>query len=131
MMSRRIIRVIEDILDQIHRNAPVNKFIQKAVNYIHNNYHKDISLKEAALELYISPAYLSFLFKNEMKITFIDYLNKYRIQMAKELLKDIRLKNYEVAFKVGFQDEKYFYKLFKKYTGLTASQYRDSLNALN
>lgn len=131
MMSRRIVKVIEDILDQIHRNAPVNKFIQKAVNYIHNNYHKDISLKEAALELYISPAYLSFLFKNEMKITFIDYLNKYRIQMAKELLKDIRLKNYEVAFKVGFLDEKYFYKLFKKYTGLTASQYRDSLNALN
>ncbi|NLU51691.1 MAG: response regulator [Clostridiaceae bacterium] len=131
MMSNIITKLIEDIMHQIHKNTPVNKFIQKALDYIHSNYHKDISLREAADALYISPAYLSFLFKNEMKVNFIDYLNKYRVLMAKELLKDIRLKNYEIAFKVGFQDEKYFYKIFKKYTGLTASQYRDSLKALD
>lgn len=131
MMNNIITGLIEDIMNQIHKNTPVNKFIQKALDYIHRNYHRDISLREAADALYISPAYLSFLFKNEMKVNFIDYLNNYRIQVAKELLKDIRLKNYEVAFKVGFQDEKYFYKIFKKYTGLTASQYRDSLKALD
>ncbi|NLM74699.1 MAG: response regulator [Clostridiaceae bacterium] len=126
-LSLKIANIVENIIKEIHDDAPLNRFIQKALDYIHKNYHKNISLKTMAEELYISPAYLSFLFKQEMKTNLIDYLNSYRIEMAKELLKDVHLKNYEVAYKVGFQDEKYFCKIFKKYTGLTASQYRDSL----
>lgn len=129
-LKEKMIRLADNILKRSSANAPVNKFIQRAIEYIHKNYSSDISLRTVADDLYISPAYLSFLFKHEMKTNFIDYLNNYRVLMAKELLSDIRLKNYEVAYKVGFQDEKYFFKIFKKYTGLTASQYRESLVSL-
>jgi len=130
-LGQKIANIVEKIIRQIHEDAPLNRFIQKALDYIHKNYNKDISLKTMAEELFISPAYLSFLFKQEMKTNLIDYLNSYRIDIAKELLKDVRLKNYEIAYRVGFQDEKYFCKIFKKYTGLTASQYRDSLRLKN
>lgn len=126
-IAGNIQKTLRGVINSIHTQAPVNKLIQKAIHYIHQHYTEDISLKTVADELYISSAYLSFLFKQETKTNFVDYLNNHRILMAKELFKDVRLKNYEVAFQVGFQDEKYFFKLFKKYTGLTASQFRDSL----
>ncbi len=131
LLKNVIIRILEDIINQIQIHVPVNKFIQLALNYIHSNYSRDISLKMVADELYLSPAYFSFLFKQKMKTNFIDYLNSYRVLMARDLLKDIRLKSYEIAYQVGFQDEKYFFKLFKKYTGLTASQYRESLRVFD
>jgi len=70
---------------------------------------------------------LSILFKRELKINFVDYLHKIRIQKAQELLKNQNLKTYQVANMVGFSNEKYFSQLFKKYTGLTPTQYRESL----
>jgi two-component system, response regulator YesN len=54
-------------------------------------------------------------------------LNKIRIEKACEQLKDIHSKSYEVAFKVGYSNEKYFYQIFKKYTGMTPTQYRESI----
>jgi two-component system response regulator YesN len=127
-LKEKINAIIEKLLFQIHDNAPTNKTIQLAINYIQNNFDKNISLKTVADELFISPSYLSFLFKQEVKVNFVEYLNNYRITIAKEVLKDVRLKSYEIAYHVGFQDEKYFFKLFKKYTGLTPSQYRESLS---
>lgn len=114
-LSLKIANIVENIIKEIHDDAPLNRFIQKALDYIHKNYHKNISLKTMAEELYISPAYLSFLFKQEMKTNLIDYLNSYRIEMAKELLKDVHLKNYEVAYKVGFQNENISAKYSKIY----------------
>lgn len=131
VLKSKIMKITEDIMKQIGVQAPINKYIQLALNYIHNNYSRDISLKTVADELSISTGYLSFLFKQEMKTNFIEYLNNYRIIAAKELLEDVRLKSYEIAYQIGFQDEKYFFKLFKRYTGLTPSQYRDSLSAFD
>ncbi|MGB9809558.1 MAG: helix-turn-helix transcriptional regulator, partial [Caldanaerobacter sp.] len=95
--------------------------------YIHKNYNKEISLESVAKEVYVTPAYLSILFKKEMNINFVNYLHKVRVEKAKELLSNRNLKTYQVASMVGFSDEKYFSQIFKKYTGLTPSQYRDSL----
>ncbi len=127
-MKAEINKTIDKIIEHIHNTAPINKLVQLALNYIHGNYAREISLKTVADELFISASYLSFLFKQELKKNFVDYLNNYRINIAKDLFKDPRLKSYEIAYQVGFQDEKYFYKLFKKYTGLTPSQYRESVN---
>lgn len=57
---------------------------------------------------------------------FIDYLNQYRVEQSKIFLSDTGLKTYEVAFRVGFRDEKYFSRVFKKITGLNPSEYRKS-----
>lgn len=129
-LKKRIILVLEEIIHHITEHNHLNQLIHTALVYIHTHYSENINLKAVADELCITPAYLSVLFKQETKTNFIDYLNTYRIEMAKNLLKNVQLKNYEIAFQVGFLDEKYFYKLFKKYTGLTPCQYRDSLHAL-
>jgi two-component system, response regulator YesN len=79
-----------------------------------------------AKKIYITPGYLSQLFKQETGINFLDFLNQYRIEKAKEYLTGTFLKNYEISCKIGFKDEKYFSQVFKRYTGLTPSQYKDS-----
>ena len=123
-----IVSVLKDIITRISEHNQVNHLIKTAIDYIHHHYKDNINLKTAADELFITPAYLSVLFKQETRENFINYLNKFRIEQAKNLLQDIGMKNYQIAFETGFQDEKYFYKLFKKYTGLTPNQYRDSLS---
>lgn len=105
----------------------VSAVASMAIQYIHEHYTSKITLEKAADMLHISPAYLSMLFKQQTGVNFIEYLNRYRIQQSKEYLKNIDKKVYEVADMIGIQDEKYFHSLFKRYTGLTATQYRDSL----
>jgi two-component system response regulator YesN len=70
---------------------------------------------------------LCLLFKQETGETINEYLTKVRIEKAKELLSDPRNKFYEVCYTVGYSDPSYFSKLFKKYTGLTPSAFRDQL----
>lgn len=65
------------------------------------------------------------LFKQSTGENFVDYVQKVRVEKACELLKDVRLKTYEVAYKVGYADDKYFCQIFKKIKGLTPGQYRE------
>ncbi len=126
-LKEALISTLKDIISAISDHTQVNHLIKAAIDYIHVHYRENINLQTAASELFITPAYLSVLFKQETKENFINYLNDYRLEQSKKLLKDISKKNYQVAYETGFQDEKYFYKLFKKNTGLTPNQYRDSL----
>ena len=103
----------------------VKHLVRAAIDYIHDNYHNDISLSQVAEHLYITPAYLSKLFSAEMHESFSRYLLLYRIKTAKELLASTHCKVYEVANKVGYTDVAHFSKLFKRNTGLTPVQYRN------
>ena len=73
--------------------------------------------------LFRSPEYLSNLFAKETGMTFSNYLKKVRIEKAKELILTTDMKIYEVACSVGYPDQKYFSKVFKEYTGVSAKQY--------
>lgn len=97
--------------------------IKSAVKYIKDNYRKNITVDMAAKDLFISASSLMHLFKNELGKTFYDCLTEYRIEMAKELLKESGYKIYEISEKVGFNDEKYFSQVFKKVTGISPSEY--------
>lgn len=121
--------VVEFLLSITKQSGKKNTSLigQTVVAYIHTNYNKKISLESVADAVHVTPSYLSMLFKQQTGLNLIEYLNRYRIENSKALLGDINLKIYEVAYKVGFQDEKYFYLLFKRYTGLTATQYRNSI----
>lgn len=121
--------VLSFMLGIINKNTQhnINDFVVYALQYIDKHYTENIKLQDIADKIHISPGYLSLLFKQEMDMNFVEYLNKYRVKKAKELLHNICYKNYEVAYKVGYQDEKYFYQVFKRYTGLTPSQYRDKI----
>lgn len=122
--------IIEAVCEYVYlsKNTKNKKLIEMAVKMIHENYSdENISLNSIAEKLYITPNYLSTLFKNEMGITFSDYLTEYRIEKAKELLKDIRIKIYEISGAVGYTDSHYFSKIFKNMTGLTPKEYRESI----
>lgn len=112
-------------VERSRSSLPLNMDISKAIQYIKTHYDQDITLQQVADHVHLSLGYLSNLFKRELDITFVEYLTQYRIERAKELLLQTRLKSYDIAVKVGFSPEyTYFSKVFKKLTGLGPNEYR-------
>ncbi|PYG89758.1 two-component system response regulator YesN [Ruminiclostridium sufflavum DSM 19573] len=108
-------------------NKSLKLILRKAIDYIHEHYNEQVTLNEVAENIYVSTFYISRMFKKELGISFVDYLNDVRIEKAKELLKDVKYKTYEVAEMVGIPDPHYFSKIFKKYSGMTPSEYKETL----
>lgn len=108
-------------------NKSLKLILRKAIDYIHEHYNEQVTLNEVAENIYVSTFYISRMFKKELGISFVDYLNDVRIEKAKELLKDVKYKTYEVAELVGIPDPHYFSKIFKKYAGMTPSEYKETL----
>ena len=98
--------------------------IRKTLDYINEHYNQNITLNDMAEYNGISPYYLSRLFTKETGKNFVDYVNEVRIKKAKELLREDNYKYYEIAEMVGINDSHYFSKIFKKYTGITPSEYK-------
>ncbi len=101
-----------------------SKEISAALSFIDENYFRDLSLSEIAGHVNLSSGYFSGLFKKELDMSFVEYLNNLRIEKAKELLVNTYLKAYEIAAKVGFGDETYFSRVFKKNTGISIQEYK-------
>lgn len=92
---------------------------------VEEHYHEDISFSQLAKDLHLSRTYLSYLFKRDTGETFIDYLIKYRIEIAKKLMRSSRhLMIREIAQMVGYPDSAYFSRLFKNVTGMSPSEYQ-------
>lgn len=86
-----------------------NRYVSEAIQYIKNHYQEpDISVSSVAQSLNISEGHLSHTFRKETGSTLLGYLTRYRIHKAAELLKDCRVKVYEVAEQVGYRDIGYF-----------------------
>ena len=92
--------------------------------YLREHYREDISLEQLADFLHFNPSYTSDLFKRIFGKPFVSYLTSMRVETAKVLLERGKFKTYEIAEHVGYQDEKYFFKTFKKVTGFTPKEYR-------
>lgn len=108
----------EPILEQASLNRYTSRRVGALLNEIKEGYPQRLSLQELGIKYQMSPSYLNTQFKKETGYTFNDFLNRYRILMANELLQQQpTLKIYEVADRVGFSDYKYFIKVFKKYVG--------------
>ena len=101
-----------------------NNFVEIAKDYINDHYYENLTLIGVADKVGITSGYLSTLFTQKMNCTFIDYLNKIRIDHACTYLHQNYLKTYEIAYKVGYRDEKYFSKVFRKITGASPSEYK-------
>ena len=100
--------------------------IKLAKEYIMFNYNKNITLKNVADEVYLNQNYLSELFKKEMGEGFYDFISKYRVKKAKQLLLTTNLKVYEIAERVGYSDSISFGRVFKKITGCTPNSFRNN-----
>ncbi len=108
-----------------YNNKSIKLILRKAMEYLQDHYNEQVTLNEIAEYSYVSTYYISRMFKRELGKNFIDCLNEIRIEKAKELLKDIKYKTYEVAESVGIPDAHYFSRLFKKYVGVTPTEFRD------
>ncbi|MBE6004958.1 MAG: response regulator [Lachnospiraceae bacterium] len=107
-----------------------NTVISKAQEYMKKYYNKDISLEATAETVNISPYYFSKLFKEETGINFSDYLTELRINRAKELINQDPDRNIkEVSIEAGYSNPNYFSRIFKKWTGMTPTELRDSIKA--
>lgn len=98
--------------------------IKQAINFINNNYNNPISLEDVAKAVHLNAAYFSTLFKKETQMGFSDYLNKVRIEESKHLLNNGNYSILDVAIMVGFEDQSYFSKVFKKIVGITPKDYK-------
>jgi two-component system, response regulator YesN len=101
-----------------------NPLMLKSAEYIKKNYYRNLTTEELAEHMQKNSNYFSHLFKKEFGVSFIEYLNKVRINEAKNLIKTTNLLAYEIAEKVGFQDYKYFTQVFKKLEGFSPSKLR-------
>ncbi len=99
--------------------------VYKIQRYIKNNYLKKITLTEVAEHVYLSNSYLSKIIKEELGISFTEYVNKLRVTKSQELLRTTSLSLVEISNLVGFEDQSYFTKVFKKMTGISPGKYRE------
>lgn len=104
-----------------------SKVIDSIKKYIDENYYKELSLEHLSKYAYLSPVYISFLFKSTTGENYMDYLKRVRLEKAKDLLRKADLKIYEVANVVGYSDYKYFAMQFKKEFGISPTEFRDGL----
>lgn len=100
-----------------------NPYVQKALVAIRDEYCNKISIEVIAEVLGVSASYLSRKFKQETTQTFLDVLNKYRIQKAIELMGKGEYRIYEISYKVGFSEYKHFCNVFKKYTKTSPTEF--------
>ena len=99
--------------------------VKQVLDYLHRNYAEDIEFTKLADDYHISSAYLSKIFKEQVGMTVSRYRNEYRINVTKELLIKTDLPLKTIAEKVGFTDQFYFSKMFKKVTGESPAQFRE------
>ncbi|MDR9852429.1 response regulator [Paenibacillus sp. VCA1] len=110
------------ILTQQHSRE--NHIIHDIAAYLENHYAEDISLQDMAARFFLSREYISRRFKQEFGVNISDFLAGVRIEKAKLLLLNPQLRIAQIAEMVGYQDEKYFSKVFKKQEGRTPNEYR-------
>lgn len=125
-VMRGVYLVFEKGIDEEKRKLKekMGRPIQVAVRYIRENYAKQISLEDAAQASNVSGNYLSRLFKGEIGVGFSEFLTQVRLEESEKLLTQTNLSIREIAAMVGYLDEKYYSRLFKKTTGIKPTDYR-------
>lgn len=98
--------------------------IDQAKKYIQEHYTQDLSLEDVSKAVNISSYYFSKLFKDKTGVTFVEYLTKLRMEKAECMLQDPANSVRDICYAVGYQDPNYFSRIFKRYVGVTPSEYR-------
>jgi two-component system response regulator YesN len=113
--------LILTIHNHVHLRSPI---VQNVLQHIHAHYAEGLSLKTLGQQFHVNAIYLGQLFQKEVGVVFSEYLNRYRLEKAKELLKTTHYRAGDIGKKVGYSDTTYFYKQFKKIVGTTPSEWR-------
>ncbi len=127
-MTGQLAETLFKIIDYIFmkRNNKFYQSTEKAKEFLKLNYAKeDLTLEDVARHVNLAPSYLSFIFKQEAGTNFVDFLNQIRLEKAKQLLMISDCKSYEVSYKVGYNNPTYFSTIFKKYVGVSPTEYKN------
>lgn len=108
-------------LDDASENLSI---VDRAIKYIKANYTRALTLTEVANHVSYNYSYFSKLFSTETGMSFMDFLHNTRMEAAGELIKDPLLKIHEISTKLGYTDKKPFNERFKKYYGISPSEFR-------
>ncbi|MCM8901428.1 AraC family transcriptional regulator [Caldicoprobacter algeriensis] len=117
----------KSLAETIEASDPLHQKISEIVQYINRHYSQELSLTTLSKTFYISPYYLSRLFKRVTGFNFVEYLNLIRVKEAQKLLQGTDMKIIEVAQRVGFGSVAHFGRTFKSITSLSPSDYRKSV----
>ncbi len=123
----QFLRRLTDHIARMDEKKATGELIDRVKAYINAHFAEKLTLVVLSEAFYISPVYLSRLFKRKTGVNFVEYLTSVRLEKAKEYLRDPKLKIYHVSEMVGYENPRYFARLFKKATGLTPQDYRDRL----
>ncbi len=107
-------------------SPPTSALVKKTVAYLQQNYPRALTRQEIAQAIGVTENYLSRIFRQELGLSPWDYLNRYRIKQAKELLRQTNESVTSIALQVGFDNPAYFSRIFHKQVGRAPSQYRDN-----
>lgn len=137
-IKNSIDKIIKSIGNSPEINSKVSKnssedssLIEKAVNYINDNFTNNINLESVASYVHLNPQYFSRYFKNNMGINFIEYLSRIRIKEGKKLLVSTDKSITNISLIVGYTDASYFTKVFMKHEGVSPHKYRALNRKLN
>lgn len=122
----QVYKKTEFFQSQTKYSSSVIRSILKVKSYVDSHYDKGIDTAEAAKNAQMSYGYFSRCFHDVIGLSFIDYCTQVRMERAKEQLANTDMSIQEIAFRVGYNDEKYFSRSFKRYTGQNPSDYRRS-----
>lgn len=118
-----VVKVTFDYIEDKQKNRS-SELIDKIKTYIKDHLHEDLSLNAVADVVYLSPRYLSRVFKQETGENFVDFVTKARMERAGELLRTSEMNIEQIAQTVSYNNPAYFTKKFKEVYGMTPSQYR-------
>jgi AraC family transcriptional regulator len=110
---------------ELSRVGPVDRRLRRAIEFMHDNFARELALEEIAAAAYLSEYHFARLFKQVTGVTPHVYLANVRLERARKLLADTALAISEVAAMVGYQSQSHFTKIFKSVTGVTPRAYRD------
>ncbi|MGG6309745.1 response regulator transcription factor [Paenibacillus macerans] len=128
MSIKELLSLIVSMIEQSRSCLSAKKsselLMMSAQNYIQNHLGRDFGIEDIADYLGISSSYFCLLFKNHFGETFVEYLTKQRMEMAKCLLRSSERSIAQIGTSIGYQERRYFTKVFQKYTGMTPSDFR-------
>lgn len=119
--------ISEDKFSKGRINLKFNPYVKKAVEYCIKNFDSPISVDLICDELNINKSYFCKIFKSETGYTFTNYLNIFRVEKSKNLLKNPNLSLLDVAISVGFNSQNYYSSVFKKITNKTPLEYKQQI----
>ncbi len=123
---RHMDRLSDFVYEQNEKEQNIDDpIIRKSMEYIRNNYKEDFSLEDVAKHISLSRVYFCSYFKKMTGETFVNELNRYRAEKAKELLVSTNSPISAITEDVGYRSIPYFYKIFTRFTGYTPAEYRN------